>query len=208
MISFIYFDIGGVLLDDFYGSDRWLKFKKSIGVKKEFDKEFEELYKEYENKELCLNRDVDSLIPIFTKKFGLKFPKNYSLIQNLVNRFKKNDSIWPLIYKLKEKVRLGLLTNIYPGMLDLNFKKKLIPPIEWDVIIDSSVVGLQKPDPKIFVLAEKRSKAKKNEILFIDDNQVNIDVVKNFGWKTLLYKTEYPEESNTLIYNMCSELLC
>jgi len=190
MISFIYFDIGGVLLDDFYGSDRWLKFKKSIGVKK------------------GLNRDVDSLIPIFTKKFGLKFPKNYSLIQNLVNRFKKNDSIWPLIYKLKEKVRLGLLTNIYPGMLDLNFKKKLIPPIEWDVIIDSSVVGLQKPDPKIFVLAEKRSKAKKNEILFVDDNQVNIDVVKNFGWKTLLYKTEYPEESNTLIYNMCSELLC
>lgn len=207
MISFIYFDVGGVLIKDFRSSNEFSRLKESIGVKNIFEKEFDELFYEYQHKELCLNRDIDSLIPIFSKKFGIKFPDNYSLLEDFVNRFKKNDSIYSLVYKLKEKIRIGLLTNMYPRMFDLIIKKDLLPHIKWDVIIDSSVVGFQKPDVGIFSVAEEKSGAKKNEILFIDDAQKNIDVANIFGWKTLLYDINNPEKANKLIYDISSELL-
>ena len=207
MISFIYFDIGGVLINDLGSSAKWLDLKKYIGVKKEFDKEFDELFYKYQHKELCLNRNVDSLIPIFTEKFGMKFPDNYSFLVDIVGRFEKNNSIWPLVNKLNGKVKLGLLTNIFPKMLDLCFEKDLIPSVNWNVIIDSSVVGFQKPDVGIYSLAEEKSGVKKDEILYIDDAKKNIDAANKFGWKTILYDRNNPEESNVIIYNTCSQLL-
>ena len=70
MISFVYFDLGGVVIKDFSGTDQWTEMKKVIGVEKSYEKEFDELYDKYELSELCLTRDVDTLIPIFAKKFG------------------------------------------------------------------------------------------------------------------------------------------
>jgi len=207
MISFVYFDIGGVLIKDFGSSEGWTKLKKDIGLKEEFSKEFDDLYSMYEQAELCLNRDIDTLIPIFTDKFGINFPAGYSLMQDMVNRFEINDSIWPLVFKLKEKVKLGLLTNICPRMLDAYFKRGIMPPIKWDAIIDSSVVGYQKPDVEIYKIAEEKSKTKKEEILFIDDIQKNIDAAADFGWQTILYDRNDTEKSNKLIYSMCKELL-
>ena len=207
MISFIYFDIGGVLINDLDNREKWSKLRDDIGVKKEFENDFEKLFSEYEYNGLCLNKDVDILIPIFSEKFGMNFPKDYSLLEDMVNRFQINESVWPLVFKLKKNVRLGLLTNIYPRMLELNFKKGLIPPIDWDVIIDSSVVGFQKPDLRIYSVAEEKSETKKEEILFIDDRRENIEAAAEFGWQTILYDRNDTEKSNKLIYSICKELL-
>ena len=41
MISFVYFDVGGVAIKDFSGSDKWTELKKEVGVTPENDAEFE-----------------------------------------------------------------------------------------------------------------------------------------------------------------------
>ena len=196
MIKFVYFDVGGVVVEDFSGSDKWEKMKKVMGVRKEFDKEFDSLYDKYELEELCLTRPVDSLIPIFSKKFGFKFPENFSLQKYFIDHFDRNKSIWLVIYQIRKKCKVGLLTNMYVDMFQIMKKRGLFPPLIWDAIIDSSIVGIQKPDPAIFKLSEKKCGFAHKEIVFVENNQKNIEAARKFGWNTFLYDPKVPKKSS------------
>lgn len=195
MIKFVYFDLGGVAIRDFSETNKWGVMKDVMGVKKEFDRAFDQLYDQYELNELCLTRDVDSLIPIFTQKFGMRFPVNFSILKYFVDHFERNISIWPVIGKVKQTCRIGLLTNMYVGMFDEIQKRKLLPPFKWDVVIDSTKVGLQKPDPKIFALAQQESGVNQEELLFVDNSQKCIDGAKRLGWQTFFYDSSDHEQS-------------
>ena len=89
---------------------------------------------------------------------------------------------------------------MYPGMLSAIMKKGIMPPVSWDVIIDSSVEGCQKPSVDIFKLAEKKSNMREDSILFIDNTIENINAAKDFGWQTFLYNSADHKKS-------CSDLL-
>ena len=80
-------------------------------------------------------------------------------------------------------------------MFDDIKNKGLLPPVEWEITIDSTKVGLQKPDPKIFDLAQKQSGVNNSEILFVDNNQKNIDAAEKFGWQTFYYDSSNYKES-------------
>src|SRR3989344_735324 len=200
MIKFVYFDIGGVVVKDFSGNDKWGNFKKLIGVEQEFDKEFDKLYDKYEDEDLNLTREVDSLIPILSEKFKIQFPPDFSLLTYYVDYFQPNTSLWPVITEIKRTSKVGLLTNMYVGMLDLIRDRNLLPSIDWDVVIDSSKVDLQKPDPKIYLLAQKLSGVENGEILFVDNSKKNIDAAKNLGW-TIFYfgSSDYEKSSSNLL---------
>ena len=200
MIKFVYFDIGGVVVKDFSGNDKRGNFKKLIGVEQEFDKEFDKLYDKYEDEDLNLTREVDSLIPILSEKFKIQFPPDFSLLTYYVDYFQPSTSLWPVITEIKRTSKVGLLTNMYVGMLDLIRDRNLFPSIDWDVVIDSSKVDLQKPDPKIYLLAQKLSGVENGEILFVDNSKKNIDAAKNLGW-TIFYfgSSDYEKSSSNLL---------
>lgn len=200
MIKFVYFDIGGVVVKDFSGTDKWAVMKDVMGVRKEFDKDFDQLYNKYELEELNLTRNVDTLIPIFIKKFGMNFPPGFSMFKYFIDHFEQNRSLWPIVKKVKKTYGVGLLTNMYIGMLEEIQKRGLLPPFEWDVVIDSTKVGLQKPDTKIYKLAQKQSGIDSGEILFVDNSQRNIDVAKELDWQTFFYDSSDMEKaSNELL---------
>ena len=71
-----------------------------------------------------------------------------------------------------------------------------ILPKWWDIIIDSSLVGLQKPEPKIFELAQKLADVRGEEILFVENTQ-EILMPQTFGWQTFLYDPAHPESSSS-----------
>ena len=79
MISFIYFDVGGVVIADVNSTDKWTKMKRDIGITAENDIEFDQFYSQYE-KEVCLGRDVDTIIPLIKEKFNVNLPSDYSLL--------------------------------------------------------------------------------------------------------------------------------
>ncbi len=96
-----------------------------------------------------------------------RYPIEPSLVSEFVNRFEKNESIWPVINELKKHCRVGLLTNMYPGMLALIKQKGLLPRIDWEIIVDSSEVGFCKPNKEIYEIARQKTGVPAEEILFI-----------------------------------------
>jgi len=188
MISFVYFDVGGVIVDDFSGNDKWKDLKKELGVIPSNNTTFDALWSQYEP-ELCTSRDVDTLLPILTKELRLNLPKDYSLLNGFVSRFYANSRIWPIIDKLSNKVAIGLLTNMYPRMFAAITQKGILPSIVWDVVVDSSIELLQKPDRKLFELAQKKAHTPNKEILFIDNSPEHIMGARTFGWQTFLYNS-------------------
>jgi len=195
MIKFVYFDVGGVVILDLTSNNGWAKMKKDLGVTPEKDPEFQEFFN---NKECKVNvgLDVESLVPIMKEKFGLSFPKDYSLLTDFVNRFEQNKSIWPVINKIQKTCQIGLLTNMYPGMLDVIKNLKLLPEVNWDITIDSSIEKLAKPNQEVFKLAEIKAGVKAEEILFVENNSESIEVARGLGWNTFLYDPTNPEKSS------------
>ncbi len=186
MISFIYFDVGGVAMNDFSKTNMWEDLMHELGVTSENKAAFDQVWNTI-GQEICLHRDVESLVPVLRDEAGLPIPEDYSLLNGFISRFAVNASLWPLIAELHKSHPVGLLTNMYPRMLNVLMEKELIPNEKWDAIIDSSVVGFQKPDKEIFEIAEVTANVPGNEILFIENTLEHIEAAKKRGWQTFLY---------------------
>ena len=194
--KFVYFDVGGVVVLDFSGTNKWKQLKKNLGISPEKDAEFETFWDIYEPK-VNAGRDVETILPLIKRRFGSAFPKGYSfLLDGFVNRFEVNKSIWPVIDKIHKQCKIGLLTNMYPGIIKAIKRRNLLPEIKWDVIIDSSIEGILKPNLRIFKLAEQRAGFKSKKILFVENSQKHIDAAKKSGWQVFLYDSSNPEESS------------
>lgn len=199
-IKFIYFDLGGVVAIDFSGNNKWTEFKRSLGITSEQDRKFDNFWNLYEP-QLCIGKDIESLKPLIEKEFNIIIPDSYSLLlDGFVNRFEANESILPAIELACKKYKIGLLTNMYPRMLNAIIDRKIVPEIKWNVIVDSSIVQLQKPEKEIYKIAEKLAGFTGEEIFFIDNTLKNIEVAEIFGWQTFHYDSKnYEISSNQLL---------
>ena len=128
MIKFVYFDVGGVVIKDFSETNKWIELQRNIGIKPEQDEEFTDFFDKYES-EVCLGRDIETLVPLVSKKFNLKLPVKYLFLMDFVDRFERNESIWQVIEKAKSKFKIGLLTNMYTNMLNLIKQRSLLPNV-------------------------------------------------------------------------------
>lgn len=196
-ISFVYFDVGGVAIQDFSDSPKWDQMMKDMGLD-QYDRSIvDAIYNQYED-EICLGkRHVDTLTPIYIEKFNLVLPADFSMQAYFIDHFDANKGIWSIAESLKQAAKVGLLTDQYPGMLQEVMRRKLLPPLDWDQVIDSSVEGVRKPMPEIYELARSRTGLPAEEILFIDNRQKNLDVPKSMGWQTYLYDSSNYEQANS-----------
>lgn len=204
MIKFIYFDVGGVVVDDFSGNDGWSKFRADLGVTPDMDSAFMEAWYPYEH-EVLIGRDVETLVPILREKFGLEISDDYSLLEGFLKHFSANRYIWPIINQAQKKSRIGLLTNMYPGMLTAMDKKGILPNNKWNVVVDSTIEMLKKPDVKLFGVAQKKAGVLGNEILFIDNTVGHTEAAKSFGWNVYDYDSSNHEKSCQKLEQFLSE---
>ncbi len=100
-----------------------------------------------------------------------------------------------LIQWAAEHYRIGLLTNTMSGLLGTMRQNDQIPNLHYDAIVDSSEVGVIKPEAKIYEIAQQRAGVPANEILFIDDDRVNLMAAEKLGWHVLGFDDSHPEES-------------
>jgi len=107
-----------------------------------------------------------------------------------------------LIKEIKRQYRLALLTNAEVGQIETMDKLWHFKQF-FELIIDSSVVKLRKPQPQIFLLVCKRLALKPEECLFIDDGIDNIQAAEKLGFKTVHFNK--PEESVKLIRKILYE---
>ena len=206
MIKFIYFDVGGVAVIDFSANpEKWVSLQDELGLPANKADAFMVFYDVYAG-EICMGRDSETLVPLIAKEFGLTIPESYSFLTAFVSRLDPNPSIWPVVKLSKEKARIGLLTNMFTGMLDAIKAAEKLPPEEWDAVVDSSVEFCKKPDEKFYRIAEERAGVTGEEILFIDNTQGHLDAAKKLGWQTFLYDPAEPGNSSTVLKEIISAL--
>jgi FMN phosphatase YigB (HAD superfamily) len=198
-VKFIYFDVGGVVIKDFSQTTKWQELQKNLGVPSAQAEAFRNFFKLYEA-QACVGADIEKFLPLASQEFGIRFPRGYSLLADFVGRFEKNDTIVPVLAAIPKQVRRGLLTNMYPGMFDAIFARKLFPDTIWDVIIDSSVAKVKKPQTEIFSLAKQRAGVSPSEILFVENSKMHVVTAKGLGWNTFWYdSSDYGKASFDLL---------
>lgn len=206
-ISFVYFDVGGVVVRDFSDSDHWINMKKMLGLDPSDYESFEVLYKQCEDK-MCMGADDIQYLPLFSKQFNLTFPQGFSFTKYIVDHFAPNPSIYSSIEYANSICRVGLLTDMYKDMRTYMEEVQLFPDIRWDVVVDSSIEKVKKPMKEIYLLATERAGVPAEEILFIDNREKNLVVPKELGWQTYFYDSrDYEKSSRDLLQFMHAKFL-
>jgi len=89
------------------------------------------------------------------------------------------------IRRCHERLRTGLITN---NMSPMDRSEDAPFPF-WrdlfDVIIESSIVGVRKPDQRIYEIACEELGVQPDEIVFLDDLGVNLKPAKQMGMTTI-----------------------
>lgn len=84
--------------------------------------------------------------------------------------------------RLAERYPLAVLSNGTPRMLETGLKATgLRPHFRWVISVDA--VKRYKPSPKVYELAPKHMKLRKEEILFVSANSFDVVGAKSFGFK-------------------------
>lgn len=84
--------------------------------------------------------------------------------------------------RLKERYPLAVLSNGSPKMLRTGLERTgLRPHFRWVISVDA--VKLYKPSPKVYQLAPRHMKLKKEEILFVSSNSFDVVGAKGFGFR-------------------------
>lgn len=172
---------------DFSKTNKWDQMMEDLKLNASEKKKFTEIFMVFEPEISVNNKSLDDFLESIHKEIGIDFWKNYSMLDDFIDRFEVNKTIHPIMREVSKKYKIWLLTNMYPNMLEEIEKRWILPEIDWDVIIDSSIEWLRKPQKEIYKLAERRANCQWWEILFIDNLQENLETAKKLGWKTLLY---------------------
>lgn len=199
MVSFVYLDIGGVMVVDFNTDSRkWTGFERHLGVRpRDFDR-FESFWHGYDN-EVNTGRELATLIPAINKAFGCGIPADYPLLDEFIGRFTPNRAIWPMVREIAKRYKMGLITNAGPHMLDRIRSQGVLPRLRWDAVVDSSVEKVLKPDYRIYRIAEARSGFKGGEVAFVDNSEENVRAARRIGWKAFLYDSSAPKRANAAL---------
>ncbi|HEY1644961.1 MAG TPA: HAD-IA family hydrolase [Candidatus Saccharimonadales bacterium] len=91
--------------------------------------------------------------------------------------------------------KVGLLTNIMPGLLSELIRSGKVPDLKYDAVIDSSAVGHIKPEGEIYKIAATKAGVSPHEILLIDDTRAFITAAERSDWHILWFDYANPEES-------------
>ncbi len=92
-------------------------------------------------------------------------------------------------------LRTGALTNNWASDEDSGNRSRATDELAdlFDVVVESTVVGLRKPDPRIYELVCERLEVKPAETVFLDDLGVNLKPARALGMATI--KVLHPEDA-------------
>lgn len=176
---FVYYDIGGVLLDFKHSVDYIAKYFK-LDPKK-LQPHIANYLELGSQGEMTANQCWRAIITAADGKFSET--ENYNLIWN--------QGCTPItkghhdLVALAEKYPVGLFTNIWPDCLPIALQLNLIPNLQFKTIIQSWETKLMKPDHAAYQTAETAAGFSGSEILFIDDNLANLEAAQAQNWQVL-----------------------
>lgn len=185
-VRFVYFDVNGCLVQ--FTREIFSKLAKEHDIPVDI---IEELFWDLNDEINRGDKPVEELNAVFSAKFNTDF----DWMEYYLDNVQPIPGMIDLLEWVAEHYYVGLLTNTMPGFVEALQARGKIPPVTFDVIIDSSVVRAMKPEPTIYEIAQKEANVPGSEILFVDDTRLNLVAAKKFGWHTIWFDSYRPEES-------------
>jgi FMN phosphatase YigB (HAD superfamily)/DNA-binding XRE family transcriptional regulator len=186
-IEFVYFDINGCMVRFFQRA--FSELAEETGTKPEL---IEDAFWHY-NDAVCRGElPLEEFNKILGDKVG---KKDLSWTDYYLRNVDIIDEMHDCARWVSQHYRVGLLSNIMPGFINLMISEGLLPSLPYASIIDSSVVGAIKPEPEIYRQAEVQSGTPARDILLVDDSRTNLMSAERMGWHVLWFDDFRPTES-------------
>jgi FMN phosphatase YigB (HAD superfamily)/DNA-binding XRE family transcriptional regulator len=186
-VSFIYFDVNGCLVH-FY-QRAFAQLALDTGAPSDV---VETAFWHY-NDEVCRGIiTIDDFNAKLADRLGVETVNWQKYYLDTVEPIKEMQE---LLKWASEHYKVGLMTNIMPGLLNAMRRDGRIPNVDYDSIIDSSEVAAIKPEAKIYEVAQERAGCEPGEILLIDDSRVNLMAAERLGWHVLWFDDSRAEEA-------------
>ena len=186
-VTFIYFDVNGTLVRFFHRA--FTEIARACGKPTDI---VETLFWRHHD-DVATGRisleEFDSALAKELEMTNLSWRKYY------MENVEQMPEIRPLIEWTAEHYEIGLLSNNLPGFIDEMRQIGIIPDVNYAAIVDSSKVGVLKPDPKIYETAQQLASVEPAEILFIDDSRSNLVAADKAGWHVTWFDEIQPTES-------------
>jgi len=190
-VSFIYFDVNGCLVRFYQRASARVAEDNGLAP------ELVEMAYLHFNDEICRGTmTMDDFNAAVAARLGLK---SLDWASYYLDASEPLMDMHKTLTWASQHYRIGLLTNIMPGMLDELLRLGKVPALPYDAIIDSSLVGAVKPEPQIFKVAAEQAGVPADEILLIDDTQANLVAAEKHDWRVVWFDYARPEESSAHI---------
>ncbi|RTK94158.1 helix-turn-helix domain-containing protein [Candidatus Saccharibacteria bacterium] len=178
-VTFVYFDINGCLVRFYHRA--FASIAKDTGLSPDA---IETAFWHY-NDAICTGAmSIADFNQAFAKDLGLPKIDWQSYYLAAVDPISE---MHELVKWAAQNYRIGLMSNIGTGFVQDMKATGLLPDVPYDVIIDSSQVGVIKPDPKIYQIAQERAGVPPEEILLIDDTRGNLMPAQRAGWHVMWF---------------------
>lgn len=186
-ISFVYFDINGCLVGFFHRA-----FTK-IAVDLDLPLDKVETTCWHYNDAVCRGDiTLDQYNAALAKAFGVE---SFDWSSYYLMAIDPIQEARDLLTWTQENYRVGLLSNIMPGLIDTMRERDLIPNLPYDAIIASHAAKAIKPEAAIFEKAAAEAGVPPEQILLIDDSRANLMAAERAGWRVALFDDYRAKES-------------
>jgi FMN phosphatase YigB (HAD superfamily)/DNA-binding Xre family transcriptional regulator len=185
-VKFVYFDLNDCLVQP-----RSRGFAKLAADSGQPIDVVESVFWRYDGQVCRGEMTVDELNTIWAERLGIMVDwKKYYL-----GGIEKMPGVEALVEWAAQNYHIGVLSNSMPGFIPSMRQAGMLPDVTFDEIIDSSEVGLLKPEPAIFQLATERAGVEPHEIMLIDDSRANLMAAEDAGWRAIHFDNYQPEIS-------------
>lgn len=186
-VSFVYFDINGCLVRFYHRA--FTRLAEVSGAPADV---IETAFWHY-NDDVCNgSMSLDEFNRAFAHELGIE---KINWLDYYLEAIDPIEAMHDVVRWAGENYRIGLLTNIMPGFVEVMRKEGILPNVSYDAIIDSSVVKAIKPEAKIYEVATKEAGCAPEEILLVDDARTNLMAAEKQGWHVLWFDDYRTEES-------------
>lgn len=193
-ITFVYFDINGCLVRFFHRA--FTRLSEETGAPADI---VETTFWHYNDLVCRGEMDMETFNRKLTNELSAR--KSINWTEYYMEAIEPIPAMHELVRWASEHYRVGLLTNIMPGFVDIMLEKGLLPNAGYEAIVDSSQVKAIKPEAEIYGVAMEKAHCPASEILLVDDSRVNLMAAEKQNWHVLWFDDYRPDESVERIKN-------
>lgn len=190
MIEAVIWDFGGVFTSSPF--EAFARYERERGLPKDLirtingDNHLDNAWAKFERAELDL-AGFDKAFAVEAKARGYDVPGK-DIIPLLSGDFRPE--MHEALRRIKTKFKTGCITNNVPSMQVEPFNKRASLykddiMVLFDHLIESSKIGLRKPDPRIYQLMCEALKVSPSACVYLDDLGVNCKPARALGMTTI-----------------------